>query len=118
MFRHFNRGHALVGSATVALAVLLPAGVASAAPAKASGANSSTLPADCTLPFPFRPGNFDRPTRIDNKFLPLAPGTQFVYQGDVAAGPGTQPHTIVFTVTDLTKVIDGVTNRVVHDVDI
>jgi len=118
MFRHFNRGHALVGSATVALAVLLPAGIASAAPGKVSGANSSTLPANCSLPFPFRPGNFDRPTRIDNKYLPLVPGTQFVYQGDVTAGPGTQPHTIVFTVTDLTKVIDGVTNRVVHDVDL
>jgi hypothetical protein len=118
MFRHFNRGHALVGSATVALAVLLPAGLASAAPGKVSGVDSSALPANCKLPFPFRAGNFDRPTRIDNKYLPLVPGTQFVYQGDVATGPGTQPHTIVFTVTDLTKVVDGVTTRVVHDVDL
>jgi len=107
----------LVGTATVALTVLLPAGVASAAPGT-DGENATRLPGNCTLPFPFREGNFDHPTRIDNKFLPLVPGTQQVYEGDVTGGGGSQPHTIVFTVTDLTKVVDGVTTRVVHDVDL
>src|SRR3954449_12790556 len=99
MFRHFNRGHALVGSATVALAVLLPAGLASAAPDKVSGVDSNALPANCKLPFPFREGNVDRPTRIDNKYLPLVPGTQFVYQGDVTAGAGGTPRPVMVAAT-------------------
>jgi len=47
----------------------------------------------------------------------LEPGTQFVFQGQANRGGGLLPHTVVFTVTDLTKVINGVPSRVLWDVD-
>jgi hypothetical protein len=64
---------------------------------------------DATV-FPERPTN-------NNKWLPLEPGTQFVFQGQANRGGGLLPHTVVFTVTDLTKVINGVPSRVLWDVD-
>ena len=53
----------------------------------------------------------DFTTTIDNPFLPLQPGTTFIYKGN---REGTKQRD-VFTVTDRTIVIDGVTCRVVHD---
>jgi hypothetical protein len=65
----------------------------------------------------FDSGEFPtRPTH-DNKWVPLVPGTQFVLEGRANRGGGALPHTVVFTVTDLTKVIDGVRTRVLWDVD-
>jgi hypothetical protein len=43
----------------------------------------------------------------------MVPGTQLVYGGETSEGS----HGVVFTVTDLVKVVDGVTSRVVLDVD-
>ncbi len=65
----------------------------------------------------FDRNNFDRSTSIDNKWLPLKPGTQYVYKGYTQAGKRRVPHRVVFTVTDLTKVIDGVRTVVVWDQD-
>src|SRR4051794_6610481 len=111
-----SRQYVLASAVTVALATLMPAGGASPAPATGSAADASAQAARCPLPVPFRASNFHPPTRIDNRFLPLIPGSQHVYQGEVTGGGGTQPHTVVFTVTDLTKFVDGVKTRVVHDV--
>jgi hypothetical protein len=61
-----------------------------------------------------------RPTAIcfDNRFLPFVPGTQFFLDGFVTSADGTRhPHRIDTTVTQLTKVIDGVTTMVVFDRD-
>jgi hypothetical protein len=63
-----------------------------------------------TTKFPSRPTH-------NNKWLPLVPGTQFVLQGQANRGGGLLPHTITFTVTDLTKKINGVNVRVLWDVD-
>lgn len=52
-------------------------------------------------------------SRIDNKYLPLVPGTVFHYRGET---DGT-PSTVTTTVTDRHKVIEGVRTLVVHDVD-
>jgi hypothetical protein len=66
---------------------------------------------------PFSPSRFPgKPTHV-NRYLPLKPGNQYVYEGRANRGGGALPHTIVFTVTDLTKVIDGVRARVLWDVD-
>ena len=46
------------------------------------------------------------------------PGTQFVYEGESDRGQGRRPHRVIFTVTDLTKVIDGVRTVVLWDRDI
>jgi hypothetical protein len=65
----------------------------------------------------FDPNNFSNPTKIDNKWLPLTPGTKFVLQGRSNRGNGMLPHRVVFIVTDLTKVIDGVRTVVLYDRD-
>jgi len=54
------------------------------------------------------PANFDRSTTIDNEWLPLKPGTQSVYEGFNVEDGEKIPHSVVDTVTDLTKVINGV----------
>jgi hypothetical protein len=63
-------------------------------------------------------GKFANPTKIDNKWFSLPAGTQYVFQGRSNRGLGRLPHHVIFTVTDLTKVIDGVRTRVLWDRDI
>jgi hypothetical protein len=62
--------------------------------------------------------DFPSQPRIDNRFYPLVPGMQFVLDGFVVGDDGLQhPHRIETTVTDLTKVIDGVRTIVILDKD-
>ena len=61
--------------------------------------------------------NFSAPTRIDNRWFPLVPGTQFILDGVANRGGGLLAHRVVFTVTDLTKEIDGVDAVVLWDRD-
>jgi hypothetical protein len=61
--------------------------------------------------------NFDRSTDVDNKWFPLKPGMQYVYKGTTQEGKKRVPHRLVVTVTDLTKMIDGVRTIVVWEVD-
>ena len=82
--------------------------------AMATPATASTSP-KVVPPPPM--GHFSHPTRIDNPYFPLVPGTEYTYTGTVTEAGQTVPHSIVFTVTDLTKVISGVTTRVVLDID-
>ncbi len=49
--------------------------------------------------------------RIDNPYLPLEPGNEWVYEAT-----GEDPETITVTVTDETREVAGVTTTVVHDV--
>jgi hypothetical protein len=65
----------------------------------------------------FDHSKFHRSTNIDNQWFPLKPGTQFVYEGSSLQNGKRVPHRVVFTVTDLTKVIDGVPVVVVWDRD-
>jgi hypothetical protein len=65
----------------------------------------------------FDPDNFDRSTIIDNPWLPLQPGTQWVLEGTTTVGRETFAHRIEFTVTDLTKEIEGVRTIVAWIVD-
>jgi CzcA family heavy metal efflux pump len=62
--------------------------------------------------------NFSDPTTIDNAWHPAAPGTQYVFEGRANRGEGSRRHRVVFTVTDLTKKIDGVQTRVLWDRDV
>jgi hypothetical protein len=55
---------------------------------------------------------------VDNQWLPLVPGTQFVFDGTANRGKGTGAHRVIFTVTDVTKSIDGVRTAVIWDRDI
>jgi len=65
----------------------------------------------------FDRNNFDNSTKIDNEWLPLQPGTQWVYEGFPVEDDESIPHRIEFTVTDLTKEIDGVGTVVAWIVD-
>jgi len=66
----------------------------------------------------FDPKVFTKSTRIDNEWLPLKPGTRFVYEGTTIEDDGTAvPHRLVVNVTDLVKVIGGVASLVSWDLD-
>jgi hypothetical protein len=66
----------------------------------------------------FERAQFDDPTHIDNKWLPLKPGTQLVYEGSaIVDEEGRQTRRVVTTVTDLSKVIDGVRTLVIWERD-
>jgi hypothetical protein len=58
----------------------------------------------------FDPNHFDSPTStvIDNTWMPMKPGTFWAYEGTALDGGETVNRRIEFTVTDLTKEIDGV----------
>jgi hypothetical protein len=61
--------------------------------------------------------NFSDSTRIDNAWLPLAPGTRFTFEGAVEGPEGAVPQRAVLTVTDVTKIIAGVPTLVMWDQD-
>jgi hypothetical protein len=61
--------------------------------------------------------NFLNSANVDNPWLPLAPGTQFILDGTANRGNGPEPHRVVLTITDLTKVIRGVRCVVLWDRD-
>lgn len=66
----------------------------------------------------FNPADFDDSTEIDNEWMPLKPGTRFVYEGTTVEDDGTVvPHRVVINVTDLTKEIGGIPTVVSWDLD-
>ena len=110
MFRTHGR-HLLTGTSAVLFLTLAPAGVATAS------SGSGGLP--CPPIVPFHAGDFEHPTRIDNEYLPMLSGTRLTYEGVASSGGGSaKEHQVVFTVTDLTKVVDGVPTRVIYDLDL
>jgi hypothetical protein len=77
-----------------------------------------TSSADCGAASVFDARNFTNSTRVNNRWYPLVPGTQFVLEGRANRGGGSLPHQVILTVTDLTKVIDGAKALVLWDRDI
>ena len=63
------------------------------------------------------PTKFDRPTNIDHEWWPLEPGTRLTYEGFTVDEGKKIRHRIVETVTDLTKVINGVRTVVNLELD-
>lgn len=61
--------------------------------------------------------NFDNSANVDNKWFPLQPGTQLIYKGFAQEDDKRVPARVVQTVTDLTKMVNGVRTIVVWDVD-
>jgi hypothetical protein len=104
-----------VSLAFLCMAVALIPFVASASPA---GAAAAAAAPGCGFSPPFERNDFTRSTIINNKWLPLVPGMQFTLEGRANRGGGPLPHTVVLTVTDVTKVIDGVRTVVLWDVDV
>jgi len=58
--------------------------------------------------FDFDPADFSDSTNVDNQWHPLKPGTRFVYEGSTQEEDEVEDHRVVFIVTDLTKVVNGV----------
>ena len=56
----------------------------------------------------FDAANFSDSTVIDNEWYPLAPGSKWVYEGTTTEFNEVIPHRLEFTITDLTKEIQGV----------
>jgi len=78
--------------------------------------DTSTAASSSQLPQGSEPVNLDPAdftTDITNQYWPMSPGSRWVYRETDGKG-GVQR--VVVTVTDQTKVIDGVTARAVHDV--
>jgi hypothetical protein len=92
----------------VALAAALPLLVAGcgSAPQKSppTGVDGLRIPTPSADPDDFAQG-------IDNPYLPLQPGSRWVYESG-----GVDPETVTVTVTEDTREIQGVTTTVVHDV--
>jgi hypothetical protein len=82
-----------------------------------SGVAGGVAAQNCDLSATFDHARFSTPTRIANRWMPLVPGTQFILEGRSNRGGGPLPHRVILTVTDLTKVIDGVRTVVLWDRD-
>jgi hypothetical protein len=95
-----------------------PTGPLSSGPAidRTTGPTSSVRE-DCGVPNVIDPRQFSHSTRINNRWFPLVPGTQFVLEGRATRGGETLPHQVVLTVSDLVKVIDGIPTVVLWDRD-
>ena len=97
-----------------------PAGEAASSHAAGAAGTGGTASASAAAllvqPGAGRP-RFPAPTTVDNPMFPLLPGTRFSYRGTVVEGGHATPHTVVFTVTDLTKVVGGVRTVVALDRD-
>jgi len=97
------------------------AGVASSRPSTATtqpaATTTTTIAKKEATEKDFDRNNFDRSTDVDNQWFPLKPGKQLIYDGETKVEGERERHRVVFTVTDLTKVVDGVRNVVVWDRD-
>ena len=102
----------------VVTVLLLSAWACGSAASPTAGSNDRTTPAaasDSDISkeefqglLDIDPSNFDHSTVIDNEWWPLTPGTQLVYEGFTVENGEKVEHRVVDTVTDLTKVINGV----------
>ncbi len=102
------------------------AGPAQAEEAQVASAAAETDADEEALPHPIpdppfediKRASFLTPTQIDNEWMGMQPGMQRVYEGTTVEDGEELPHRIEFTVTDLVKVIDGVSTVValIHDV--
>jgi hypothetical protein len=104
--------------APLALAALVLAGCGGSATYHDSGSTPAPpQPARQVTEKDYDRAAFAASPRIDNRWFPLAPGTQLVYTGTIIAEGKRVEHRVVFTVTDLTKVVDGVRSMVMFDRD-
>jgi hypothetical protein len=81
------------------------------------GDGKSTTPPTTIDPDGFDPVDFTDPATIDNRWFPLTPGTQWVWEGRAFDGAEVIERRVVFTVSDLTKLVDGVETVVTWDLD-
>ena len=105
---------ALAAAALLAASLVAACGQASQS---AGPAVQKAQPTGSGRPAQHAADGFSRPLDVSNPMFPLVVGTQFVYQGTIADGEGSHPHSVVFTVTDLWKQVDHVRTVVALDQD-
>lgn len=108
-----------VGTATaLALALLVGAGCAEGPGdgGQSGGQNQASKPAIVSAK-DFSRSRFEDSTRVTNKWFPLKPGTQYIYEGTAFDDGERIERRVVATVTDLTKVVAGVRAVVAWDRD-
>jgi hypothetical protein len=98
------------------LAVALVAIGVSACGGDTAGRRAEPSPPPFASAADFDPANFSHPTEVTNEWFPLVPGTRFTWRGH-ANDDGRVSRKVVFTVTDLTKVVNGVQTVVAWDRD-
>lgn len=110
---------------TLSLCVLIVLAVACVpvAPAGTIPEQSGTVPAAEEVAIEpihadFDPANFTNSTLIDNEWSPLLPGMHWAYEGESLDEDEMVAHRIEFTVTDLSKEINGVPVVVAWVVDL
>jgi hypothetical protein len=93
-------------------------GPSASPPGSSSPSGGNTKPGiDPVTEGDYDPDQFLDPTTVDNSWFPLEPGMKLVYSGGITDAGERLDHRVVFVVTDLVKVIDGVTTVVVWDRD-
>jgi hypothetical protein len=98
--------------------VVPPLLLAACVPGERAAAPVASAASDCS-PLPLDRKAFADSPKVDNTFLPSIPGMQFVLDGSVVSSDGKRhQHRIESTVTQLTKVIDGVNTIVIYERDI
>lgn len=104
------------GMLLLSLSLAACTGVSPAASGAGDGdAESADVPQELAI---FDAGNFGEPTTIDNVWLPMQPGTRFVYEGTTVEEDGeVVPHRVEIYITDLTKVVGDVRSVVSWDLD-
>jgi len=111
-----RRAGALAVVAVVGSVALAACGTSGATTAPA--ATATTRSPRAITEKDFDPRNFPAAPKVDNRWYPLVPGTQLIMEGRANRGHGRLPHQVVTTVTDLTKVVNGVRTVVIWDRDI
>lgn len=110
--RKRNRGRAWAAAAAGLGLVWLGCDDSSRGPTAPSIAET-----ECGVRNTFNAKDFRNSEYITNVWFPLKPGRVFILDGTANRGGGVAEHRVVFTVSDMTKVIDGVTTVVMWDRD-
>src|SRR4051794_11048522 len=94
----------------VAVRIHLPAAVIAMLAVWMSSAPAAQAAVTCPTPLvPSTAAAFHNPTTISNAYLPLVPGAQSILDGTINTDAGeTVEHQVTWTVTDVTKVLNGV----------
>ena len=115
----FARARSLIPAGALGAMCGLLAGCGGSASGPAAPQTAQASKAAQSAPASQQAGNgrFSQPLAVDNPMFPLAVSTQFSYQGTIVQDGESKPHTVTFTVTDVSKMVDGVQTVVAWDRD-
>ena len=88
-----------------------------APPASGNAPSASSSPVPAGSASQPAGGPFSTPLAVTNPLFPLAAGSQFIYEGKIVDSDGPHEHSVIFTVTDLVKHVDGTETVVALDQD-